>query len=157
MIPFLVSSYFATHPITLLIEILKGCMHGPSPHLKFLGPSPLSSSQSPPMVACMIIVSYIFILVLYVGISLNLHSAFWELSDHSPNCICVYVEQARKIVPISALKNRVLLFLLTLISHSPSISSHLSQWPVILYTAWHLTQHQNWSSSIQVSIFHVPT
>jgi len=30
------SSYFHTHPITLLLEILGGRMHGPSSHLKFL-------------------------------------------------------------------------------------------------------------------------
>jgi len=38
--PFLVSSYFATHPITLLLEILGGRMHGPSPTSNFLGTSP---------------------------------------------------------------------------------------------------------------------
>src|SRR6218665_1199746 len=31
MTPFLVSSYFATHPITRLLKILGGRMHGPSP------------------------------------------------------------------------------------------------------------------------------
>ena len=40
---FFVSSYFTSHPITVLLEILGGRMHGPSTHLKFLGdrrPSP---------------------------------------------------------------------------------------------------------------------
>src|SRR6218665_1538070 len=39
------SSYFRVHPTTLLLKILGGRMHGPSPHLKFLGdrpPVPLS-------------------------------------------------------------------------------------------------------------------
>src|SRR6218665_3904024 len=35
MTPFPVSSYFAKHPITLLLEILGGRMRGPSLHLKF--------------------------------------------------------------------------------------------------------------------------
>jgi len=46
MTPFLVSSYFATHPITLLLEILGGRMHWPSPHLKFWRDRP---HKSPPM------------------------------------------------------------------------------------------------------------
>ena len=44
LIPFLISLYFATHPITLLLEILGGRMHGPSPP-QWLGdcpPVPLS-------------------------------------------------------------------------------------------------------------------
>src|SRR6218665_3022059 len=60
--PFLVFSYFASHPITvgLLLKILEGRMHGPSHHPKFwVGPSPpdsglptsdiiiISSSSSP--------------------------------------------------------------------------------------------------------------
>ena len=45
----LVTSYFPAHPITLLLQILGGRMHGPSPsHLKFWGPSP-RPSKSPPM------------------------------------------------------------------------------------------------------------
>src|SRR6218665_1515828 len=42
---FLLSSYFATHPITLLLEILGRRMHGPSPPPQILGdrpPAPLS-------------------------------------------------------------------------------------------------------------------
>src|SRR6218665_4203244 len=54
MTPFLHSLYFHTHPITLLLEILRGRMHGPSPHLKFWGDRPPSlrpchSSISPHM------------------------------------------------------------------------------------------------------------
>ena len=33
--PFLVSSYFTLHAITVLLNILGGQMHGPSRHLKF--------------------------------------------------------------------------------------------------------------------------
>src|SRR6218665_4091533 len=40
MTPFLFSLYFYTHPITLLLEILGGRMHGPFPHLKFWGDRP---------------------------------------------------------------------------------------------------------------------
>src|SRR6218665_3756029 len=42
MTPVLFSLYFHTHPITLLLQILGGLMHGPSPHLKFWGTVPLS-------------------------------------------------------------------------------------------------------------------
>ena len=45
---FLVSSYFTTHPITLLLEILGGRMHGPSPNLHF-GGRPSSPPKSPPV------------------------------------------------------------------------------------------------------------
>ena len=49
---FLVSSYFASHLITvgLLLKILGGRMHGPSPHLGFCAPSLQSPPKSPPMV-----------------------------------------------------------------------------------------------------------
>src|SRR6218665_2443311 len=40
---FLLTSYFHTHPITLLLEILGGRIHGPSPHLKLWGDRPLQS------------------------------------------------------------------------------------------------------------------
>jgi len=40
MTPFLLCSYFPTHPTTLLLKILGGRMHGPSPHLKFFGDRP---------------------------------------------------------------------------------------------------------------------
>src|SRR6218665_325305 len=39
---FLLSSSFRAHPTTLLLKILGGPMHGPSPHLKFGGTVPLS-------------------------------------------------------------------------------------------------------------------
>src|SRR6218665_2522296 len=38
---FLLSSSFRAHPPTLLLKILGGPMHGPSPHLKFWGDRPL--------------------------------------------------------------------------------------------------------------------
>src|SRR6218665_1646677 len=41
--PFLLCSYFCAHPTTLLLKILGGRMHGPSPHLKF-GGGPSSQS-----------------------------------------------------------------------------------------------------------------
>ena len=41
-----VSSYLASHPITVPLKIFGGRMHGPSPYLKFWGPSP--SPSSPP-------------------------------------------------------------------------------------------------------------
>src|SRR6218665_2720932 len=37
---FLLCSYFRAHPATLLLKILGGRMHGPSPHLKFWGDRP---------------------------------------------------------------------------------------------------------------------
>src|SRR6218665_2044280 len=40
--PVLVSSYFASHPITVLLKILEGRMHGPSPLIKFGGTVPQS-------------------------------------------------------------------------------------------------------------------
>src|SRR6218665_673841 len=46
---FLVSSYFASHPITVLLKILGGRTHGPSPTSN-LGASP-SPPKSPPMTA----------------------------------------------------------------------------------------------------------
>ena len=48
---FLVTSYFATHPITLL-QLLGRRMHGPSSQLKFFGGTvPQSLPKSPSMVA----------------------------------------------------------------------------------------------------------
>src|SRR6218665_306079 len=47
---FLLSSYFHTHPVTLLPQILGGRMHGPSPRLTFWGNGPPSPPMSPPMV-----------------------------------------------------------------------------------------------------------
>src|SRR6218665_877191 len=41
--------YFHTHPITLLLQILEGRIHGPSPHLKFWGDLPPVLPKSPPM------------------------------------------------------------------------------------------------------------
>src|SRR6218665_3492196 len=49
MTTFLVGSYFATHPITLLLKILGGRMHGPSPTSNLGGPSPHYPSKCPPM------------------------------------------------------------------------------------------------------------
>ena len=46
---FLLCSYFRAHPTTLLLKILGGRMHGPSPHLKFWGERPPSPSRSPPL------------------------------------------------------------------------------------------------------------
>src|SRR6218665_997040 len=49
MPPYLLISYFHTHPITLLLEILGGRMHRPSPP-QILGDRPSSPpSKSPPM------------------------------------------------------------------------------------------------------------
>ena len=49
---FLLCSYFRAHPTTLLLKIMRGRMHGQSPHLKFWeGPSP-SPPKSPPMFIC---------------------------------------------------------------------------------------------------------
>src|SRR6218665_1778117 len=45
---FSVSSYFATHPITLLLEILGGRMHGPSPPQILGGRLPVPP-KSPPL------------------------------------------------------------------------------------------------------------
>src|SRR6218665_1639422 len=48
---FSLCSYFHAHPTTLLLQILGGPMHGPSPHLKFWGgrppPPPLSITAPP--------------------------------------------------------------------------------------------------------------
>ena len=53
---FLVSSYFASHPITVLLKILGGRMHGPSPTSNvFWGSSP-SIPKSPPMYRAFLIV-----------------------------------------------------------------------------------------------------
>src|SRR6218665_1521242 len=49
MPPYLLISYFHTHPITILLEILGERMHGPYPHLKCRGPSLQSPPKSPPM------------------------------------------------------------------------------------------------------------
>src|SRR6218665_3353358 len=49
---FSLCSYFHAHPTTLLLKILGGPMHGPSPHLKFWGgPSPPDPPRSPPLLA----------------------------------------------------------------------------------------------------------
>jgi len=70
MTPFL-TSYFRTHPITLLLEILGGRMHGPSPHLNlFLGRlSPPVPPKSPPMSQGVI---------------------KWEIPDRIPIFICYF-------------------------------------------------------------------
>src|SRR6218665_863416 len=47
---FLLCSYFRAHPTTLLLKILRGRMHGPSPHLEFWGDRPPVSPRSPPLV-----------------------------------------------------------------------------------------------------------
>src|SRR6218665_299133 len=47
---FLLDSYFHAHPTTLLLKILGGPMHGPSPHLKLWGDRPPSPPRSPPLV-----------------------------------------------------------------------------------------------------------
>src|SRR6218665_46316 len=49
---FSLCSYFHAHPTTLLLKILGGPMHGPSPHLKFWGDRPPSPPRSPPLVSC---------------------------------------------------------------------------------------------------------
>jgi len=50
MTPFLLSSYFRTHPpTTILLEILGGRMHGPSPTSKFGVTVPSVPPKSPPM------------------------------------------------------------------------------------------------------------
>src|SRR6218665_4048398 len=49
MTPFLVSSYFTTHPITVLLQILGGRMHGPSPTSHLCESVPQSPPKSPPM------------------------------------------------------------------------------------------------------------
>src|SRR6218665_3309443 len=47
---FLLCSCFRAHPTTLLLKILWGPMHGPSPHLKFfLGDRPPVPPRSPPL------------------------------------------------------------------------------------------------------------
>src|SRR6218665_3396689 len=45
---FLLSSYFHTHPITLLLEILGGRIHGPCSTSNFEGPSPQFSTSLRP-------------------------------------------------------------------------------------------------------------
>src|SRR6218665_1622229 len=49
--PFVFSSYFHTHPLglTLLLQILGGRMHGPSPCTSNFGGRPPVSPKSPPM------------------------------------------------------------------------------------------------------------
>src|SRR6218665_3929717 len=44
--PFLLCSYFDAYPTTLLLKILGGRMHGPSPHLKFWGTVPQVSAPA---------------------------------------------------------------------------------------------------------------
>src|SRR6218665_740905 len=46
---FSLCSYFHAHPTTLLLKILGGPMHVPSPHLKFWGDRPPSPPRSPPL------------------------------------------------------------------------------------------------------------
>src|SRR6218665_2824810 len=47
---FSLCSYFHAYPTTLLLKILGGPMHGPSPHLKFWGDRPPQSPpRSPPL------------------------------------------------------------------------------------------------------------
>src|SRR6218665_2734939 len=47
---FSLCSYFHAHPTTLLLKILGGPMHGPSPRLKFWGDRPPQSPpRSPPL------------------------------------------------------------------------------------------------------------
>src|SRR6218665_554117 len=43
---FVSTSYLPAYPITLLLQILRGRMHGPSPHLKFWGGPSLQSTLS---------------------------------------------------------------------------------------------------------------
>src|SRR6218665_2338856 len=47
--PFLLCSHFRAHPTTLLLKILGGRMHGPSPHLTFLGTVPPVPPRSLPL------------------------------------------------------------------------------------------------------------
>src|SRR6218665_1116796 len=49
MTAFLLKSYVRTHPITLLLKILRGRIHGPSPHLKSWRERPLIPPKSMPM------------------------------------------------------------------------------------------------------------
>src|SRR6218665_2851228 len=44
-------SYFHPHPTTLLLKMLGGPMHGPSPHLKFGGTVSPVPPRSPPLAA----------------------------------------------------------------------------------------------------------
>src|SRR6218665_3824426 len=46
---FLVSSYFSSHPITVLLKILGGRMHGPSATSNFEGTVPPVPPRPPPM------------------------------------------------------------------------------------------------------------
>ena len=46
---FLGTSYFPAHPITLLLQILEGRMHGPSPTSNFGGTVPPVPPKSPPV------------------------------------------------------------------------------------------------------------
>src|SRR6218665_2921758 len=48
MTAFLLKSYVRTHPITLLLKILRGRIHGPSPHLKSWRERPLIPIKSMP-------------------------------------------------------------------------------------------------------------
>ena len=48
-VTFFSTSYLPAHPITLLLQILGGRMHWPSPHLKFWRDRPSVSRKSPPM------------------------------------------------------------------------------------------------------------
>jgi len=46
---FLVTSYFPTHPLTLLLQVLGGRLHGRPPPLILEGTLPQSPPKSPPM------------------------------------------------------------------------------------------------------------
>src|SRR6218665_4029467 len=46
---FSLCSYFHAHPTTLLLKILGGPMHGPSPPPQILGDRPPSPPRSPPL------------------------------------------------------------------------------------------------------------
>src|SRR6218665_578889 len=55
--PFLLSSYFHTHRITLLLQILGGRMHGPSLTSSFLGNVPQFTLSLRPWVLCCLVTS----------------------------------------------------------------------------------------------------
>src|SRR6218665_1872581 len=58
---FLFSSYFTTHPITLLLEILgDGCMGRPPPPI-LEGPFPPAPLKSPPMFMSICCIRYLFL------------------------------------------------------------------------------------------------
>jgi len=57
---FLVCSYFVTHPRTLLLEIMGGRMHGPSPNSNFGGPSPQSPLSLRPCFRAVLSLQWLF-------------------------------------------------------------------------------------------------